>query len=247
MKIQTTEVSPQVYARIGGALYLLIIIIGFCTTFFVREKLVVSGDITATANNLMASQSLWRVGIAADLIMHVSDIPLMLVIYVLLRPVSKNLALLAVLFNLIQTAVLTANKFNLFSALFPLGSADYLKAFEPNELYTQAYQSLKLYDYGVSIGLIFFGFVCLVQGYLIFRSGYFPKTIGILMMMAGLSYLTNSFTLILAPAYAPTILPILALALIGELSFCLWLIVKGVNVTKWENARLNLPELTHAI
>jgi hypothetical protein len=238
MTSRTVDISPQVYARIGGALYLLIIIIGFCTTFFVREKLVVSGDVTATANNIMASQSLWRIGIAADLIMHVSDVPLMLVIYVLLRPVSKNLALLAVLFNLIQTAVLTANKLNLFAALFSLGSADYLKAFEPYQLYTQAYLSLKLYDYGAGIGFIFFGFVCLVQGYLIFRSGYFPKTIGILMMMAGLSYLTNSFTLILAPAYAPTILPILALALIGELSFCLWLIVKGVNVEQWKKRAL---------
>lgn len=234
MTTRTTQISPQVYARIGGALYLIIIIIGFCTTFFVREKLVVSRDVTATAYNIMASQSLWRIGIAADLIMHVTDVPLMVVIYVLLRPVNKKLALLAVLFNLIQTAVLVANKLNLFAALFSLESADYLKAFEPHQLYTQVNLTLKLHDYGFGIGLIFFGFVCLVQGYLIFRSGYFPKTLGVLMTIAGLSYLTNSFTLILAPAYAATILPILALALIGELSFCLWLILKGVNVPKWE-------------
>jgi len=227
------ETSPQIYARIGGILYLIIIIIGFYTMFFVREKLIVSGDITATANNIIASQSLWRLGIAADLIMHLCDIPLMLAIYILLRPVNKYFALLAVLFNLIQTAILVANKLNLFAALFLLGSANYLKAIEPHQLYIQMYLFLKLHDYGFGVGLIFFGFVCLVQGYLIFRSGYFPKILGILMAIAGLSYLANSFTLIIAPTYAATILPVLVLALIGELSFCLWLIVKGVNVPKW--------------
>jgi hypothetical protein len=96
-----------------------------------------------------------------------------------------------------------------------------------------------LFDYGFGISLVFFSFVCLIFGYLLFRSGCFPKTLGVLMTIAGLSYLTNSFTLILAPTYAGTILPILVLALIGELSFCLWLIVKGVNLPKWnEKARL---------
>ena len=99
--------------------------------------------------------------------------------------------------------------------------------------------SLKLHDYGFGIDLVFFGFACLVYGYLLFRSGYFPRTLGVLMAIAGLSYLANSFTLILAPAYAGTIFLILMPALIGELSLCLWLMVKGVNVPKWnEKARL---------
>jgi hypothetical protein len=158
----------------------------------------------------------------------------MLVFYVLLRPVNKNLALLAILFNLIQTAVLVANKLNLLMPLFLLGNADYLKAFESNQLYALTYLFIKAHDYGFGIGLIFFGFACLIYGYLLFRSGYFPRTLGVLMAIAGLSYLTNSFTLILAPAYAGTIFPILVLALIGELSLCLWLIVKGVDLPKWE-------------
>jgi hypothetical protein len=166
--------------------------------------------------------------------MHVFDIPLMLVLYVLLKPVSKNLALLAVLFNLIQTAVLVANKLNLLMPLFLLGNADYLKAFEPRQLYALTYLFVRSHDNGFGIGLIFFGFACLVYGYLLFRSGYFPRAIGVLIVIAGLSYLMNSFTLILAPAYAGIVLPVLVLALIGELSLGLWLIVKGVNVPKWE-------------
>ena len=234
MTDRAVEVSPQVYARIGGVLYLIIIVIGFCGEFFVRDKLVVSGDVTATANNIMASESLWRISIAADLILLVCAVALTLILYLLLRPVNKNLALLAVFFNLVEFPIEAASKLWLFAALFLSGNADYLKAFEPHQLHALAKISLKLHDYGFGIDLVFFGFACLIYGYLLFRSGYFPRTLGVLMAIAGLSYLTNSFTLILAPAYAATVLPILALALIGELSFCLWLIVKGVNVLKWE-------------
>ncbi len=159
---------------------------------------------------------------------------LALIFYVLLRPVSKNLALLAVFFNLVELAIDAANKLSLFAALFLLGDADYLKAFEPHQLHALAYLALKSHDYGFGISLVLFGFVCLILGYLLFRSGYFPKTLGVLMTLAGLSYLTNSFTLFLAPTYAAMIFPILVLAFIGETSFCLWLIVKGVNVPKWE-------------
>jgi uncharacterized protein DUF4386 len=242
MADHSVETSPQVYARIGGVLYLMIIVIGFCTEFFVREKLVVPGDVTATANNIITYESLWRISIAGDLILLVCAVPLTLILYVLLRPVSKNLALLVVFFNIVEFPIEAVSKLCLFAALFLSGKADYLKAFEPHQLYALVNISLKLHDYGFGIDLIFFGFACLVYGYLLFRSGYFPRTLGVLMAIAGLSYLVNSFTLILAPAYAGTIFLILVFALIGELSFCLWLIVKGVNVQRW-NAQAGAAEI----
>ena len=239
MTNRAVETSPQVYARIGGVLYLIIIVIGFCGEFFLRNKLVVSGDVTATANNIMASESLWRAQIAGDLIVLVCAVALTLILYVLLRPVNKNLALLAVFFNIVEFPIEAASKLCLFAALFLSGNADYLKAFEPHQLHALVKISLKLHDYGFGIDLVFFGFACLIYGCLLFRSGYFPRTLGVLMAIAGLSYLTNSFTLILAPTYAATVLPILVLALIGESSLCLWLMVKGVNVPKWnEKAHL---------
>src|ERR1700682_2239973 len=234
MEKHEVQTSPQVYARIGGVLYLIIIVIGFCSQFFVRDKLVVSGDVTATANNIMASESLWRITIAGELILLVFAIALTLILYVLLRPVNKTLALLAVLFNIVEFPIEAASKLCLFAALFLSGNADYLKAFEPHQLHALVKISLKLHDYGFGIDLVFFGFACLVYGYLLFRSGYFPRTLGVLMAIAGLSYLANSFTLVLAPAFAGTIFLVLGLALIGELSFCLWLIVKGVNVQRWK-------------
>jgi len=222
-------------ARIGGIFYLIIIAAGLYGEMFVRSKLIVSGDAAATANNIIASQFLWRTGIAADLLMHICDVPLMLVFYLLLKPVNKSLALMALLFNLVQTAVLVANKLNLVVALFPLSSAAYLKSFDPQQLYTLTYLSIKAHDYGFGIGLIFFGFTCIIAGYLIFKSGYLPKTIGVLMQIAGLCYLVNSFALILSPSFADKLFPaILVPAFIGELSLCLWLIFKGVKLSVWE-------------
>jgi len=228
------EASPRALSRIGGVLYLIIIVAGLCGEMFVRNRLIVSGDATATANNIMASPLLWRIGIAGDLIMHVCDVPLMLIFYLLLRPVNKNLALLAVLFNLVQTAVLAANKLNLLMPLFLSGKAEYLQAFDPGQRQALAYLSIRSHGYGFSIGLIFFGFTCLVLGYLIFKSGYFPRILGVLMQIAGLSYLTNSFALILAPDFANQLFPaILVPAFVAELSLALWLLVKGVDVEKW--------------
>jgi hypothetical protein len=227
--------SPQVYARIGGILYLIIIATGIFGELFVRGKLVVAGDAGATAANILASQLLWRASIAGDLIMHVCDVPLMLIFFVLLRPVNKILALLAVLFNLVTTATLVATKLALVVALFLLGKADYLKAFEPAQLNVLTYLAIKADGHGFSIGLIFFGCECLVLGYLIYKSGYFPRVLGVLMQVAGLCYLTNSFALLLAPKVESALFPfILVPCFIGEMSLCLWLIVKGVNLAKWE-------------
>jgi uncharacterized protein DUF4386 len=225
---------PQLYARIGGILYLVIIVAGLTGEMFVRNSVIVSGDAAATAANLVASRSIWRVGIAGDLVMHLCDVGLMLVFYVLLRPVSRNLALLAVLFNLIQTAVLVANKMNLLVPLFLLGDAKYLQAFTPQQLQALSYVALRTHDYGFGVGLIFFGMVCLVVGYLIFQSGYLPKAIGVMMQIAGVCYIANSFALILYPPLASALFPFILLPpFLAELSLALWLLVKGVDTAKW--------------
>ena len=221
-------------ARIGGILYLIIIVAGVYGEMFVRSQLIVSGNAAATANNIIASQLLWRSGIATDLLMHICDIPLMLIFYLLFKPVNKNLALMALLFNLIQTAVLVANKMSLVVAMFPLSSGDYIKSFDGQQLYTLAYLSIKAHGYGFGLGLIFFGCTCLIMGYLIFKSGYLPKTIGVLMQIAGVCYLINSFVLILAPEFSDKIFPAILLPpFIAELSLCLWLIFRGVNTAVW--------------
>jgi hypothetical protein len=229
------EASPRVYARIGGVLYLIIIVLGLFAEAGVRDKLVVSNDATATARNVMASPLLWRSGVAAELFMLTCAVVLALIFYVLLRPVSKHLALLAAFFNLVSIAIQATYELNLLGGSFPLGDAAYLKVFEPSQLHALAYLTIKSHGYGYGIALIFFGCQCIVLGYLILRSGFLPKTIGLLMQVAGVCYLANSFALILAPALADMLFPaVLIPAFIGEASLCLWLIVKGVDVPRWE-------------
>ncbi|HZF10651.1 MAG TPA: DUF4386 domain-containing protein [Thermoanaerobaculia bacterium] len=235
MVAHETEASPQVYARIGGWLYLIIIVAGLFGEAFVRDKLIVSGDAMATARNLRSSELLWRLGIAGNLVHLSCAVALALVFYVLLRPVSKNLALLATFFGLVSITLEAASKLVLIAALFPLGKAEYLKVFQPEQLAALAYLSIKSHGFGFGVSLIFFGWACLVLGYLIFRSGYLPRVIGVLMQIAGVCYLVNSFALILAPKVADLLFPaVLVPAFIGEASFCVWLIVKGVNVEKWK-------------
>ncbi|MES2328714.1 MAG: DUF4386 domain-containing protein [Bacteroidota bacterium] len=232
---QVIQFNPNRYARIGGALYLLLIFVGMFSVLFVRDKLIIPGDPAATARNIIGSESLWRSGIIADLVMHLLDIPIMLVLYVLLKPVNKNIALLALLFNLVQTAVLVANKLNLVAALLPLGNAEYLHALDPRILQTQLYLSIKLHDIGFGIGLLFFGCTCIANGWLIRKSNYLPGTIGILMQVAGVCYLASNLLLLSNPTLASKIFIFLMLpCLIAELSFSLWLLIKGVNIKKWE-------------
>jgi hypothetical protein len=231
----SSGISPRGYARLGGVLYLIIIIAGMHGELFVRGALVVSRDAAATGQNIIASSTLWRVGVAGDLLMHLCDVPLMLIFFILLRPVSKPLALLAMLFNLVQTCVLVANKLNLLLPLFLLGDAQYLTAFTLEQRQALAYVSLRVHDHGFGIGLIFFGMTTIILGTLIFRSGYLPKWLGILMQLAGVCYLVNSFALILYPPLAARLFPVILLPpFIAELSMALWLLVKGVDAAKWE-------------
>ena len=214
--------------------YLIIIVAGALGEMFIRSKLIVSGDASATTHNIAASPLLWRLGIAGDLVMHVFDLVLALVYYVLFKRVNKNLALLGLLFGMIQTAVLVANKLTLLVPLFLLENAGYLKAFSPEQLQALTYLPVKAHGYGFGIGLIFFGFECLVEGYLIFKSGFLPKFLGVLIVIAGLCYLLNSFALLLSPALADALFPAVLLPpFIGELSMCLWLLIKGVDLAKW--------------
>lgn len=229
------ERSPQRYVRLGGALYLAIIALGLYGELVVRGRLLIPGDPAATAAAIAGSPLLWRSGIVGDLAMQVLDIPVMVLFYLLFRPVGAGLNLTATLLNLIQTAVLVANKMTLLLPLLLLGGAGYLsRAFAPEQLQALAYLSASAHGFGFGIGLIFFGLACLLRGHLIVKSGYFPKLLGRLIQLAGLCYLVNSLALLLAPALASRIFPIILLpAFVAELGLSLWMIVKGVNSEAW--------------
>jgi hypothetical protein len=228
-------ISPLAYARIGGVLYLINIACGLFGEAYARGTLVVAGDAAATAQHLMSHEFLFRWGVLGDLIMHITDVPLTIIFYVLLRPVSRDLSLLAALFGMLQTAVLCANKLTLVLVLLLLGGPGYMKAFNPEQLRALALLSLNMHESGFGVGLIFFGVSCFVTAYLLYQSGYFPKALGILQAMAGVCYLVNSLAMLLNPALADKLVPgILLPAFVGELGTALWLVVKGLDTAKWE-------------
>ena len=225
--------APRTYARVGGLMYLAIIFLGLFGEAMVRESVVVSGNAEATLQNLMASQMQWRLSIVGDLVMHILDVPLIVIMYYLLRPVDRLLALVATVANVVQTAVLAANKLTLVVPLLLLQKPGDIPASTWEA--TLSFLAIRLHGYGFGIGLLFFGVACLVRGYLVYRSTYFPRTLGLLLALAGLAYLVNSVALLLAPDVAATLFPaILAPALVGEGAFCLWLLVKGVDQSAWE-------------
>jgi hypothetical protein len=214
-------------------LFLISAVAGGFGEFLVPSQLIVSTDAAATANNIMASNSLFRMGFASYLVEAVCDVSLTLVLYVLLRPVHRDLALLAAFFRLVSTAVFGVAEVLYYSApSLILGGADYLKTFSPAELTALAFLSLRLYGYGSGIAFVFYGVGSILLGYLIFRSGYLPKVLGVLLAISGLGFVTRSFLLVLAPAYASSAL--LVPTVVAGLALTLWLLVRGVDVPKWE-------------
>jgi hypothetical protein len=225
----------QVYARVAGLLYLIIILIGLLGESLIRGRLVADGDPETTARNIRGAQFLWRLGIAGEDVLLVCAIVLTLIWYILLRPVNKNLARLAMCFALMSLAVESISSLHLHAVLTPLLGGAYLKAVDPALLDLMAYQSVIAHAHAFGLALVFFGAECLIAGYLIRESGFFPKAVGTLMQIAGLCYLVNSFSMILYPPLQGTLFPFILLpSLIGEGTCCLWLLIKGVDVPVWE-------------
>ena len=204
-----------------------------------RGQLVVANDAAATAHNIVTHELRYRLGFAAELIEILCTVPLALIFYELFKVVNKRVVLLVVFFNLVGTAIESVDLLNHLAPLTLLGGGSYLSAIPVEQLQAQAYLSLKLYELGFAICLVFFGFFCLLLGYLIFRSGFLPRMIGVLLAFQGLCYLVNSFVDFLAPRMADLAFSVLAVSAVGEISLCLWLLVMGVNVPRWnEKARL---------
>jgi len=227
--------SIAIYARVAGWLYLFIIVVGFYVEMFVRGRIIVDGNATATAQNLSALEPLWRLGFGGEITMWICSMFIMGVFYVLLRPVNGTLALIALLFNLMDTAIETLNAAICnFAALFLSRGGGALQAFDQQQLAALAALALRLHEYGFAAGLTFFGFTLLLNGYLIIRSTYFPRWLGFLAVVGGIAYVINSYSVFLAPKVEDAIFPFILLpALVAELSISLWLIVKGVDVARW--------------
>ena len=232
--------SPLVYARIAGLLLLIVAVLGPFSLLYVPSTLFVPGDAPATADNIRASEGLFRLGIVSDSLIFLIEVVLTALLYVLLRPVSRTLSLVAAFARLALAIIQGINLLPYFIALLLLSGAGYLTVFEPDQLDALVLLFLNAHGYGVFIWQLFFGFHLFVLGYLIFKSGYFPRILGILMVLGSLGYLLDSYGNILFPTYAEIFGVIVGVtAVIGELPFFLWLLIKGVNVQRYNERAEN--------
>ena len=231
---RVAEVSPRVKARIAGVLYLIIIVGGIFAQIGVRGRLVVNGDAAATAQNIIAHELLYRLGFAVEVFTLLCNIPINIILYDLFKVVNKKMAMVLLFFATVGTAVEGVSVLAHYAPLVLLGKGSYLVAFTTAQLQAASYMSLQMFDYGFMIALSFFGFFCISLSYLIFRSTFFPRVIGGLLAIQGTLYLTNSFAHFVSPPVGDQVFPFLALSGIAEVSFCLWLLVVGLNVQRWK-------------
>lgn len=218
------------YARIAGGLYLIIIVSGLFSEMFVRSGTVVLDDIQRTAENIQAKETLFRVGFLSDLIMVMSDVGVALLFYLLFRHVNKGLSMLSAFFRLAQATVIGINLLNFFMPLLLLNNGGYLQSFSAEQLDALSSLFLEAHTYGYLISGVFFGISCIILGLLIYRSEYFPRWLGVLVLSAGISYLIDCLTNFMAPGYAYlSEYLVISVAVISELSLCLFLLIRGIN------------------
>ncbi len=229
-------ISDKKLARIAGFCYLIVIATGLFSEVFVRQALRVSNDALATAQTIQTNEMLFRWGFVADLINFVVGIPTIVILYNFFKKSNAIILQIALAFVIIQTAIIAVNLLNQITPLLLLGNDTYLTSFQPNQLATLSLLSLNIQSQGYGIGLVFFGFYCILIGYVIFKTNAIPKIIGMAYAFAGLCYLLNSFTMFLSKGFTNPLFIYLAIPiLIGELSLCLWLLIKGIDTTKLEN------------
>lgn len=221
-------------ARSAGVLYLIIIVAGIFAQFFVRMSLIDPSDAAATAAAVQGAESLFRMGIAADLVMITADIAIALAFFVLLEPVSRALSLLAAFFRLVQATILGFNLMNLFVGLeLVTGGAGPLGGVGEAQRHALALMFFEAHGTGYAVGLAFFAFSLFLLGYLIYRSGYLPKALAVLLMVAAAGYLADTLARTLLTDYA-AVQPFFDAAVFGpavvaEVATALWLLIRGVR------------------
>ena len=227
--------SPQKTARIAACIFLGIFFLGMSTELFIRPGLLVPGDTAATVKNIAASESFFRLSLVSDLVRQVLLMALPLVLYKLLKPVNKTIAALMVIFALVGVPISMLNELNHFAVLLLSSGASYTAAFKADQLNALVIFFLELRNYGTYIPQVL-SFWVLLLGYLVFKSGFLPRILGILLMLGGLCYTVSAILFFLFPNLNTMILGLFAF--IGEALFYLWLFIKGVNVEEWEKRAL---------
>jgi len=225
----TLTEHPRLLARTAGAFYLIITACALFAYLYVRGQVIVADDMARTGVNFIAHEQLYRWGFAAAVLVVICNLPMGFILFELLKVVNPRLAQLALVFITASATIEAVNLFNYIEPLFTFSLPEYASAFDTAQRQALARGPIKMFGYLFSVSLTFFGVFCALIGILIFRSRFPPAILGLLMIIAGVTYWINSFRLFLA-------LPIPYVqwvTLIAELALALWLLVVGVNEEKW--------------
>ena len=224
--------TAQLYARWIGVLYVVTIVAGGWGESHVPNTLLIANDVAGTAQHLAGSLGLFRASFAAYLLEAACDITLNVLLYALLRPVSRNLALLAVCFGLVGTAVYAAGEMLYFAAALPAVDSDVARVISPEAKAALTYICLTIYGYVNGIFGVFYGTAAAVRGYLILRSTYLPRMLGVFFILGGIGFIVKNFLVVVLPQYdVPYVLLPMFLAW-GY--WVVWLLMKGVNRAQWD-------------
>ena len=228
---------PRLKGRITGVIYLLAMVTGIFAQGFVSGRLVVDGNAVATAANILAHRNLFEWGFTAYLIEMTGQIAMTALFYDLLKPAGESVSLVAAFLGLAGCVIKTVSRLFYIAPLFVLGGAGYLKVFGKDQLEALALLFLKVNDRGAGIALAFFGFYAILTGYLIIKSTYLPRILGIVSVIAGAGWLTFLYP----PLGYRLFFYIAPFGLLGALGLIVWLLVFGVNEQQWkEKARLSV-------
>jgi hypothetical protein len=235
MITRTAAISPQIRARVAGALYLSLALFAPFSQIYVPSKLIVPGDAATTASNIAASGSLFSLGIVSALVTAIINILVALALYQVLKSVHRNTAWLMVILILVSIPITMLNELNNFAILFLASGAGSLKGLTADQMHALVSLFLNLHATGLNIAGIFFGLWLFPMGYLVFKSGFLPRLLGVLLIIGGVGYVVQSFAALLFPNFNVSIVLFTDW---GELLFPLWLVIRGVNIKQWERRAL---------
>jgi hypothetical protein len=227
--------SPLVLARIVGALSLIGIVTGAFDIGYVRSTLIVSGDAAATVQHILAHQTLFRLGFAAHLVLLICNVPDEIIGFILFKRVNIVIAAVAMGCGLVGTAIESIDMLNAYVPLKIAAESSALGVLSTGQWQALSYLAVQLQDTGLLISFVFYGVDEMLSGFLVFRSRFLPRVLGILLSLSGLCYFMDGFTSVLAPSLQERLLPYLLFpCLPGEGLFAIWLAIRGLNVAKWQ-------------
>jgi hypothetical protein len=224
------EPAQHTAAKVAGFLYLFTMVTANFAEFYARGRLIVFGDAAQTVKNIAASERLFRLGIVSNLITFASVVILVVALYVVLKPINRNVALLAAFWRLAECAIFALITLNDFVALRLLSGADYLRAFDTQQLQALAYTFVGMHDAGYLIALVFFGLGSTVFAYLWFKSRYIPQWLAALGIFSSLLVAIVTLGIMVFPGLAAVVIPVyFAPIFIFEVTLGLWLLIRGMR------------------